>query len=38
MAVHFWRIRKDGGAAGPPPPARREVEVRTETPVASGVR
>jgi quinol-cytochrome oxidoreductase complex cytochrome b subunit len=25
MAVHFWRIRKDGGAAGPPPPPRREV-------------
>ncbi|HZR44200.1 MAG TPA: selenite/tellurite reduction operon b-type cytochrome ExtP [Ktedonobacteraceae bacterium] len=24
MAVHFWRIRKDGGAAGPPPPPRRE--------------
>jgi quinol-cytochrome oxidoreductase complex cytochrome b subunit len=22
MAVHFWRIRKDGGEAGPPPPAR----------------
>ena len=26
MAVHFWRIRKDGGEAGPPPPSRREVE------------
>jgi len=26
MAVHFWRIRKDGGEAGPPPPPRREVE------------
>jgi len=26
MAVHFWRIRKDGGAAGPPPPPRREQE------------
>jgi quinol-cytochrome oxidoreductase complex cytochrome b subunit len=26
MAVHFWRIRKDGGAAGPPPPSRRELE------------
>lgn len=30
MAVHFWRIRKDGGAAGPPPPSRREVVARTE--------
>jgi quinol-cytochrome oxidoreductase complex cytochrome b subunit len=20
MAVHFWRIRKDGGISGPPPP------------------
>ncbi len=30
MAVHFWRIRKDGGAAGPPPPSRREVEARPE--------
>jgi quinol-cytochrome oxidoreductase complex cytochrome b subunit len=30
MAVHFWRIRKDGGAAGPPPPSRRELEARTE--------
>jgi quinol-cytochrome oxidoreductase complex cytochrome b subunit len=28
MAVHFWRIRKDGGAAGPPPLARREQEAR----------
>ena len=28
MAVHFWRIRKDGGEAGPPPPARRELEAR----------
>ena len=26
MAVHFWRIRKDGGEAGPPPPSRRELE------------
>ena len=25
MAVHFWRIRKDGGAAGPPPRSRREL-------------
>jgi hypothetical protein len=24
--VHFWRIRKDGGEAGPPPPSRRELE------------
>ncbi len=23
MAVHFWRIRKDGGEAGPPPRSRR---------------
>lgn len=30
MAVHFWRIRKDGGAAGPPPPSRRELEARAE--------
>jgi quinol-cytochrome oxidoreductase complex cytochrome b subunit len=30
MAVHFWRIRKDGGAAGPPPPSRRELEARSE--------
>ena len=29
MAVHFWRIRKDGGEAGPPPPSRREVEQTT---------
>ncbi len=28
MAVHFWRIRKDGGAAGPPPLSRREQEAR----------
>ena len=28
MAVHFWRIRKDGGEAGPPPPSRRELEAR----------
>ncbi len=26
MAVHFWRIRKDGGEAGPPPPSRSETE------------
>jgi quinol-cytochrome oxidoreductase complex cytochrome b subunit len=26
MAVHFWRIRKDGGEAGPPPPSKREIE------------
>jgi len=30
LAVHFWRIRKDGGAAGPPPPSRRELEARAE--------
>jgi len=30
MAVHFWRIRKDGGEAGPPPPSRRELEARAE--------
>lgn len=28
MAVHFWRIRKDGGEAGPPPPSRAVVETR----------
>jgi quinol-cytochrome oxidoreductase complex cytochrome b subunit len=31
MAVHFWRIRKDGGAAGPPPPARHDVEMHEAT-------
>ena len=32
MAVHFWRIRKDGGAAGPPPPpSRRELEAHATT-------
>ncbi len=31
MAVHFWRIRKDGGEAGPPPPSRRELEARAES-------
>ncbi|MGZ3609920.1 MAG: selenite/tellurite reduction operon b-type cytochrome ExtP [Ktedonobacteraceae bacterium] len=35
MAIHFWRIRKDGGAAGPPPPSRRELEARAER-VAAG--
>src|SRR5690348_11815573 len=30
MAVHFWRIRKDGGVAGPPPPSRREIEAHAE--------
>ncbi|HCJ36668.1 MAG TPA: cytochrome B6, partial [Ktedonobacter sp.] len=30
MAVHFWRIRKDGGEAGPPPPSRREIELSAE--------
>ncbi|BCL79990.1 menaquinol-cytochrome c reductase cytochrome b subunit [Ktedonobacteria bacterium brp13] len=29
MAVHFWRIRKDGGEAGPPPPSRRELEAQS---------
>jgi len=24
MAVHFWRIRKDGDEASPPPPSRRD--------------
>ncbi len=35
LAVHFWRIRKDGGAAGPPPPSRRETET-AEEPVLEG--
>ncbi|HEY7343250.1 MAG TPA: cytochrome b N-terminal domain-containing protein, partial [Ktedonobacterales bacterium] len=36
MAVHFWRIRKDGGEAGPPPPSKREIEAaRAERTVAS---
>jgi hypothetical protein len=35
MAVHFWRIRKDGGAAGPPPPSRREQETSEPTAVGS---
>ncbi len=30
MAVHFWRIRKDGGAAGPPPPSIREEAIKEE--------
>lgn len=30
MAVHFWRIRKDGGEAGPPPPARKPQAVARE--------
>ncbi len=38
MAVHFWRIRKDGGVAGPPPPSRREVEARAERPVVGSAR
>jgi quinol-cytochrome oxidoreductase complex cytochrome b subunit len=37
MAVHFWRIRKDGGAAGPPPPSRRAVEETAEAGNGSGV-
>ncbi|HEX6776580.1 MAG TPA: selenite/tellurite reduction operon b-type cytochrome ExtP [Ktedonobacterales bacterium] len=32
MAIHFWRIRKDGGAAGPPPPSRREGVEESEEP------
>ena len=38
MAVHFWRIRKDGGVAGPPPPPRREVEAQAERVVAGSAR
>src|SRR6184192_3351787 len=38
MAVHFWRIRKDGGAAGPPPPSRRELEAQAERATAGAVR
>jgi quinol-cytochrome oxidoreductase complex cytochrome b subunit len=38
LAVHFWRIRKDGGVAGPPPPARREVEARAEATVVGSAR
>ena len=37
MAVHFWRIRKDGGEAGPPPPSRRELEARAEQRAVTGV-
>src|SRR5262249_17503057 len=38
MAVHFWRIRKDGGEAGPPPPSRREIEqARAPQEAASGL-
>jgi len=37
MAVHFWRIRKDGGEAGPPPPSKREIEAARAEPVASNV-
>jgi quinol-cytochrome oxidoreductase complex cytochrome b subunit len=37
MAVHFWRIRKDGGEAGPPPPSRRELEMASaQEPVQQG--
>jgi quinol-cytochrome oxidoreductase complex cytochrome b subunit len=28
MAVHFWRIRKDGGEAGPPAPSKKQIEAR----------
>jgi hypothetical protein len=38
MAVHFWRIRKDGGAAGPPSPSRRELEAQAERTAAGAVR
>src|SRR5947207_13000094 len=38
MAVPFWRNRKDGGAAGPPPPSRRDVEVRAERAVTGATR
>ena len=38
MAVHFWRIRKDGGVAGPPPPSRREIEAHTERQAVSSGR
>ena len=38
MAVHFWRIRKDGGEAGPPPPSRRELEqARAEQQSRTGI-
>jgi len=36
--VHFWRIRKDGGAAGPPPPSRRELEAQVESTVVGSAR
>jgi quinol-cytochrome oxidoreductase complex cytochrome b subunit len=38
MAVHFWRIRKDGGEAGPPPPSRREIESGAERATAGTAR
>ena len=38
LAVHFWRIRKDGGAAGPPPTPRRELEDRSEREVAGSAQ
>ncbi len=38
MAVHFWRIRKDGGAAGPPSPSRRELEAQVERTVAGSAQ
>ena len=38
MAVHFWRIRKDGGAAGPPPPSRRELEAQLERKAVASTR
>jgi len=38
MAVHFWRIRKDGGEAGPPPPSRREIESSAERSTVGAAR
>ena len=38
MAVHFWRIRKDGGDAGPPPPSRRELEAALSVAVVGSAR
>ncbi|GCE49451.1 cytochrome b/b6/petB-like protein [Thermosporothrix hazakensis] len=39
MAVHFWRIRKDGGAAGPPPAPSRSIKAGAEKErIPTGVR